>query len=170
MVVPIGERAHVVATVRAGTLGRHGGQVSLPGGVVEPGETFEQAALREAHEEVALPLADARVVGRLTPVDIPVSGFRLHPIVATTDRRPELRPADGEVASILQIAVDDLLDPACLVSTERNRDGRRLFVPAFHVGGHEIWGATAMVLAEFLTLLGWPEGGTAGTRRAQPDA
>ena len=61
---------------------RHGGQVSLPGGVVDPGETFEQAALREAHEEVALPLDEVRVLGALTPLDIPVSGFRLHPIVA----------------------------------------------------------------------------------------
>ena len=94
---------------------RHGGQVSLPGGVVEPGETFEQAALREAHEEVALPLDGVRVLGALTPLDIPVSGFRLHPIVAVTNARPTLTPADGEVAHILEIGVDDLLDPATLV-------------------------------------------------------
>jgi 8-oxo-dGTP pyrophosphatase MutT (NUDIX family) len=142
--------------VRADAL-RHGGQVSLPGGVVEPGETLEQAALREAHEEVALPLEPVRVLGALTPLDIPVSGFRLHPIVAVTDTHPPLTPADAEVATILEVALDELLDPVNFVRTTRERDGVRYVVPAFHVCGHEIWGATAMVLAEFLALLGWPE-------------
>lgn len=150
------ERAHIVLTVRADAL-RHGGQVSLPGGVVEPGETLEQAALREAHEEVALPLAPVRVLGALTSLDIPVSGFRLHPIVAVTETQPPLTPADGEVARILEIAVDELLDPANFVRTRRERDGVGYVVPAFRVCGHEIWGATAMVLAEFLAVLGWPE-------------
>jgi 8-oxo-dGTP pyrophosphatase MutT (NUDIX family) len=155
LIFPIDDRAHLVLTVRADTLGRHGGQISLPGGVVDAGETFEQAALREAREEVALPSADARILGSLTPIDIPVSGFRLHPVVAVMSRRPELRAADNEVAGILEIAVDDLLDRTCLLSSERERDGRTLLIPAFHVGGHEIWGATAMVVAEFLSLLGW---------------
>jgi 8-oxo-dGTP pyrophosphatase MutT (NUDIX family) len=148
------ELAHIVLTVRSDSV-RHGGQVSLPGGVVEPGETFEQAALREAHEEVALPLDGIRVLGALTPLDIPVSGFRLHPIVASTETRPVLTPADAEVAHILEVGVDQLLDPATLSSTVRERDGIRYHVPGFHVGGREIWGATAMVLAEFLALLGW---------------
>jgi len=152
------ERAHIVLTVRADAL-RHGGQVSLPGGVVEPGETFEQAALREAHEEVALPLASVRVLGALTSLDIPVSGFRLHPIVAVTETRPPLTAADGEVADILEVAVNELLDPASVVRTRRERDGVEFVVPAFLVCGHEIWGATAMVLAEFLALLGWPRVG-----------
>jgi 8-oxo-dGTP pyrophosphatase MutT (NUDIX family) len=147
--------AHIVLTVRADRL-RHGGQVSMPGGVVEPGETLEQAALREAHEEVALPLAPVRVLGTLTPLDIPVSGFRLHPIVAVTDTHPPLTPADAEVARILEVAVDELLDPANLVRTTRERDGVGYVVPAFRVCGHEIWGATAMVLAEFLAVLGLP--------------
>ena len=147
--------AHIVLTVRAGTLGRHGGQVSLPGGVVDPGETFEQAALREAHEEVGLPLEAVRVLGALTSLDIPVSGFSLHPIVAVTETRPTLTPSDREVAHILEVGVDELLNPAHFVSTERERDGFALTIPAFQVGGHEIWGATAMVLAEFLALLGW---------------
>src|SRR5476649_734928 len=108
LVFPIADRAHIVLTVRADTLGRHGGQVSLPGGVIDPGETSEQAALREAHEEVALPLDDVRVLGALTPLDIPVSGFRLHPIVAMRQTRPSLTPSDGEVARILEIGVDDL--------------------------------------------------------------
>jgi 8-oxo-dGTP pyrophosphatase MutT (NUDIX family) len=148
-------RAHIILTVRADRL-RHGGQISLPGGVVEPGETFEQAALREAHEEVALPLAPVRVLGALTSLDIPVSGFRLHPIVAVTETEPPLTPADDEVAHILGVGVDQLLDPANFIRTTRERDGVTYLVPGFHVGGREIWGATAMVLAEFLALLGWP--------------
>jgi 8-oxo-dGTP pyrophosphatase MutT (NUDIX family) len=148
------DAAHIVLTVRGDTP-RHAGQVSLPGGVVEPGETFEQAALREAHEEVALDRERVRVLGALTPLDIPVSGFRLYPIVAAVDERPALRPADGEVAHILEIAVDELLDPRAVRRLERARDGIALTVPGFHVAAHEIWGATAMVLAEFLTVLGW---------------
>jgi 8-oxo-dGTP pyrophosphatase MutT (NUDIX family) len=157
LVFPVGGRAHVILTVRADTLGRHGGQVSLPGGVVDPGETLEQAALREAHEEVALPLDDVRVLGALTPLDIPVSGFRLHPIVAVSRTRPVLTPSDGEVARILEVGVDELLNPEHFVTTERDRDGFALTVPSFRVADVEIWGATAMVLAEFLALLGWPD-------------
>jgi 8-oxo-dGTP pyrophosphatase MutT (NUDIX family) len=155
LLVPHEDAAHVVLTVRADSLDRHGGQVSLPGGVVDPGETFEQAALREAHEEVALPIEHVRVLGALTPIDIPVSGFRLHPIVAVNPTRPALTPADGEVARILYVALDDLLDAHHLRSTERQRDGVTLVVPAFHVNGEEIWGATAMILAELLALLDW---------------
>ncbi len=155
LIFPCDSDAHVVLTVRADTLGRHSGQVSLPGGVVEPGETFAQAALREAREEVALAIDTVRVLGALTPLDIPVSGFRLHPIVAASDTQPILRPSDGEVARILEVPVADLLADRHLRSTEQVRDGRPLTIPAFHVGGVEIWGATAMVLAEFLVLLGW---------------
>jgi 8-oxo-dGTP pyrophosphatase MutT (NUDIX family) len=155
LIFPVDGRAHVVLTVRAATLGRHGGQVSLPGGAWEPGETWEQTALREAHEEIALPLDGVRVLGALTPLDIPVSGFRLHPIVAAVNRRPPMRPADGEVASILEVAIDELIDPARLVTKKRVHDGHFLIVPGFHIHGLEIWGATAMVLAEFLILLGW---------------
>jgi 8-oxo-dGTP pyrophosphatase MutT (NUDIX family) len=149
------DTAHILLTVRADTLGRHGGQVSLPGGVIDPGETFEQAALREAHEEVGLAQDQVRVLGALTPLDIPVSGFRLHPIVGASETRPRLTPARGEVARILEIDVDELFAPDCVVHTPRERDGISLTIPGFHLHGVEIWGATAMVLAEFLSLLGW---------------
>ena len=148
------DHAHIVLTVRSDAV-RHGGQVSLPGGAVDPGETFERAALREAHEEVGLAADDVRVIGGLTPLDIPVSGFRLYPIVAVLNRTPVLTPADGEVARILHVSVNDLLNVRHLTETERVRDGQSLVVPAFHLHGVEIWGATAMVLAEFLVPLGW---------------
>lgn len=154
LVFPHADHAHVVLTVRSNAV-RHGGQVSLPGGVVDPGETFEAAARREAQEEIGLDDTRVRIAGPLTPLDIPVSGFRLHPIVASTDARPALLPSDGEVARILYVGVDELLHPSTVRETERKRDGVALTIPAFHLHGVEIWGATAMVLAEFLALLGW---------------
>src|SRR5215471_4649974 len=149
LVYAIGDRPHLVLTLRAGTLVRHGGQVSLPGGAINPGETIDQAALREANEEISLRNDEVRVIGELTPLDIAVSGFRLHPVVAAAHSRPRLMPSD-EVARILEVAVDDLLDPARLISIERLRDGQRAIVPAFRIDGEDVWGATAMVLAEFL--------------------
>ena len=154
LIFPIQELAHIVLTVRGDTP-RHSGQISLPGGVVEPGETLEQAALREAYEEVALPRDGIRVLGALTPLDIAVSGFRLHPIVACCEAQPPLRGADGEVATILELDLDELMAPGQPKIHERILGGVPVTVPGFHVRDREIWGATAMVLAEFLALLGW---------------
>ena len=96
------------------------------------------------------------MLGTLTPLDIPVSGFRLHPVVGDGDTRPALRPSDGEVARILEVAVDDLLAPGAVVWRSAERDGA--VASTFRRSRRrrvEIWGATAMVLAEFLALLGW---------------
>jgi 8-oxo-dGTP pyrophosphatase MutT (NUDIX family) len=155
LLFPVGDRAHVVLTERHPGLGRHAGQVSLPGGVVDPGESIEDAAVREAREEVGLKAGGVRLLGRLSPVDIAVSGFRLHPIVAAAPARQAWRPAQREVARILELPLAALLDPSALVLTERARGDVRVIAPAFQTCGSEIWGATAMVLAELLVVAGW---------------
>jgi 8-oxo-dGTP pyrophosphatase MutT (NUDIX family) len=156
LLFPIDNRPHLVLTVRAETLDRHGGQVSLPGGVIEPGETYEEAAFREAHEEVGLATAGVRRLGVLSPIDITVSGFRLHPVVAATDGKPALRASDGEVARIIEPPLAHLMDPERIAWRTMLRETGPLEFPVFLSEGVEIWGATAMVLAELLTMLDWP--------------
>jgi 8-oxo-dGTP pyrophosphatase MutT (NUDIX family) len=145
----------LILTVRTDRLGRHGGQVSLPGGAVDAGETVEQAALREAQEEIGLVPEAVRVLGRLTPVDVAVSGFRLHPVVAVSGVRPALQPSALEVARILEVAIDELMVPGAVSRHVITREGQAVEAPSFLVEGIPVWGATAMVLAELLTLLGW---------------
>src|SRR5262245_8047741 len=154
LLFPVDQHPHIVLTERAATLDRHGGQVSLPGGVIEAGETPEEAALREAHEEVGLATAVTRL-GVLSPLDIPVSGFRLHPVVAATDKRPALHASDGEVARIVEPPLAHLMDPTRTAWRTMTLEQGSLEFPVFLAEGVEIWGATAMVLAELLTLVGW---------------
>ena len=142
-------RAHLVLTVRTDVLRAHAGQVSLPGGSLEDGETPEDAARREAFEEVGVPADAVRVLGRLTPIYIPPSRFSVWPVVAVTPSRPPFVAQESEVAAVLEVAVDDVLDPARRRSSMRAAPLGDFDVPFFDLAGLEVWGATAMMLAEF---------------------
>ena len=153
LLFPVEGEAFIVLTVRSSRLPSHAGQVSLPGGAVEEGETLERAALREAHEEVGLEPSCVRLVGRLTPLHIPVSGFILHPVVGIADGRPVLRPSDAEVDRILEVPLASLVDPARRAVKRRAFEGTDFEIPYIDVDGAELWGATAMVVSELLSLL-----------------
>ncbi len=152
LLYPIDARVHVVLTRRADTLGRHAGQISLPGGAVDAHETIEAAALREAREEIGVGTAP-RVVGRLTALHIPVSNFALHPILAVTDRRPRFVAAAEEVAHIIEAPLDELRDGAARRRGWVWRGTEMIAAPYFEVRGERVWGATAMVLGELIHLL-----------------
>lgn len=146
---------HVPLTVRASALRHHTGQVSLPGGRVDPGESMEETALREAAEEVGLDGRTVEVVGRLTPLHIPVSGHLLHPVVAVAPSRPVFRIAQAEVDRLIEVPVERLrrADGVRWEQRVRERPPEVLMdIPYFEVDGAKVWGATAMVLAEFLAL------------------
>jgi 8-oxo-dGTP pyrophosphatase MutT (NUDIX family) len=150
------DRPHLILTVRRPELPQHGGQVALPGGAVEAGESVTEAALREAQEEVGIDPEQVRVLGELSPLHIPVSHFALHPVVAVTGRRPDLRLDEREVERILEVPLEQLCDPDRLVVETRQFGGRDYRVPFIRVGGQGVWGATAMILAELLYLIGCP--------------
>lgn len=156
LLYPLDAEAHIALTVRAAHLPKHAGQVSLPGGALEPGETVEATALREASEEVGIEISAVHVLGHLTPLHIPVSGFVLHPVVAVADHQPSFVPSAHEVARVINVSLLALSDPSAVRLRNNLHDSRHYEVPYFAIDGETVWGATAMVLSEFLTLIGSP--------------
>jgi len=144
----------VVLTLRSSELSRHRGQVSLPGGAMEPGESPADAAVREAVEEIGLDPGAVRTLGELTPFHVPVSGFIVHPVIAFLDGPASFRPCSPEVERIIEAPVSRILDRDALRIEARILDGLPYQVPYFDLLGHKVWGATAMILAELAELLG----------------
>ena len=146
-----------VLTVRAGELDQHANQVSLPGGSVDPGEGVEEAALREASEEIGVDPTSVRVVGTLSRLYIPVSDFVLHPVIGVAQTCPTFRPSLEEVGRLLEVPLRDLVAQGPRRGY-RWRSGRQIYVPYFELGGERVWGATAMVLSELRAAIGTPAG------------
>ena len=147
---------HLPLTLRGATLRHHTGQVSLPGGRLDAGETVEAAALREAHEEIGVAPADVEVLGQLTPLPIQVSGHLLHPVVGVAAARPAFVLAEHEVETLIEVPLADLrrMEVHWEVRWRARAPFGEMNVPCFDVGGSvRVWGATAMVLAEFLAVL-----------------
>lgn len=153
LLFPFGETTALVLTQRHADLKAHSGQISFPGGRIEPGETPVEAALREGWEEVGIDPAAPDVLGTLTDLYIPPSDFTVTPVVAAIPERPVFRPQEEEVDVIIEVPLPALLDPAAHVSAVWTFGEREIEVPYFAFGDFEIWGATAMMLAELLALL-----------------
>jgi 8-oxo-dGTP pyrophosphatase MutT (NUDIX family) len=139
-------------TVRHSALPHHAGQVSLPGGAVDAGESLEAAATREAHEEIGVPPDDLRVLGSLSRLWIPVSNFVVTPFVAVTDDRPAFRLHPGEVSALVEAPLAQLRETTRIGWAQRQRLEHVVDYPFLDIADHRVWGATAMMLSEFLCL------------------
>jgi 8-oxo-dGTP pyrophosphatase MutT (NUDIX family) len=146
--------ARLVFIRRPSTVLHHKDQVSFPGGRIEKGEDSVQAALRETWEEIGVPPDRVFVLGGLTPLYIPPSNFCIYPVVGTAAGPLPFRPQPEEVAEIIEVPLSHLRDPYSARRETWTIRGEPTDVSFYAFGPHKIWGATAMVLAEFLDVLG----------------
>lgn len=132
--------------------GHHSGQVSFPGGAFEPGDhTIIQTALRETREELGID-EEIEILGTLTRLHIPVSNFLVHPVVGWAHSRPRFQPDRSEVQYLIETKVGALLDPDSRDAETIFRHGMEIVTPFYKIGKEKVWGATAMILSEFLQL------------------
>ncbi|MEN8230571.1 MAG: CoA pyrophosphatase [Bacteroidota bacterium] len=132
--------------------GPHSAQVSFPGGAWEPADgSLEITAIRETREELGIK-GKIEVLGTLTELFIPVSNFLVTPFLGWMDRAPEFFPDQSEVQYIIEAPLKDLADPANRDSERLYRHGQSIEAPFYRVGKEKIWGATAMMLSEYLQL------------------
>jgi 8-oxo-dGTP pyrophosphatase MutT (NUDIX family) len=147
---------YVVLTRRARDLRAHRGEVSFPGGAVDPGERLEAAAVREAHEEIGLDPASVEVLGELDHLTTITSRSFIVPFVAVLDGRPELVANPAEVDLVLRVPLAELLRDDVFHEEwwRHDRFGTLIDHPIFffELAGDTVWGATAAMLRQFLAL------------------
>ncbi len=148
-----GTRVFVVLTRRTELVDHHQAQISFPGGRQEEGENLEQTALRETCEELGIQVSVFQVLGQLTPLYISPTNYCIYPVVARMTEPPQFKPSPYEVAEVLEIPLDYLCDPKTVRREMWTLHGMNVEVPFYIFKGHKIWGATAMVLAEFVEIL-----------------
>lgn len=152
--VPRAGHTAVLLTRRTETLATHAGQVSFPGGRIDPGDADAvAAALREAMEEVAIPAAQLQPLGFLDPFDT-ITGFRVLPVVATLAPDYLAVPNPAEVAEAFEVAIEPLLEGAHLHRRAAEFMGRTRHYWEYAQGPHRIWGATASMLVNLGRRLG----------------
>jgi 8-oxo-dGTP pyrophosphatase MutT (NUDIX family) len=150
------QQTHIVFTQRQEYNGAHSGQISFPGGKMDntdPDLTY--TALRETAEEVGVDVARDAVIGELSYLYVPPSNFVIYPYIAHLEELPQFVPEEKEVKRIIELPVQQLLNPRNQQSYRYHN--KRLNIefdsPSYLVEGTTIWGATAMILSELLTIL-----------------
>jgi 8-oxo-dGTP pyrophosphatase MutT (NUDIX family) len=147
-------QAHVVLTRRSSRLRSHTHQVSFPGGRLDPGEPPLAGALREAREEVGIDPASVEIIGRLAPVRTALNPSAITPFVGVTSDRPRLVPNPAEVERAFDVPLVELMDPDVYrEELWRFPEGTERSMAFFELVGDTVWGATATMLIDLLSLV-----------------
>lgn len=144
----------VLLTRRSEHVEHHKGQISFPGGAEDASDPdLRFTALRETHEEIGVHPADIEVLGQIDDF-LTISNFRIRPYIGLIEKAPYDFVFDSiEVAEILEVPFGHLLDPAHTRDEPREVDGRQFTMRSYHWNGHVIYGATALMLRQFIDLL-----------------
>jgi 8-oxo-dGTP pyrophosphatase MutT (NUDIX family) len=154
LLYPFNNSIHTVFMQRHNYDGVHGGQISFPGGKVEAADKdITDTALREASEEVGVDPKTVSVVGTLTPLYIPVSNMLVTPVVGWTVKKPEFIKQHEEVVFLFDADINRLLDPSIKKTKPMVIRGESIDIKYYDYDGNVIWGATAMMMHELLTII-----------------
>lgn len=156
LIYPDENKKRMVFIKRNEYRGPHSGQISFPGGMKEKhDEDHTSTALRETEEETGVPATGIEVLGELTPLIIPVSNFCVYPFVGWMDSMPEFHPDSIEVQYLICPDIRVLVAPENKKTGLFDRGGTTVSTPYIDIDGEMIWGATAMMLSEFTSLIGY---------------
>ncbi len=145
---------HFVLMKRSSKLRTHRGQISFPGGQKDKLDaSYYHTALRETFEELGVDQKHIQLLGKLTPLYIPVSNFMVHPFIAYTDSLIQFTPNNEEVEEVIELPITKLLDSHSITKEVWEKKGKTFCRPFFDFYGYKVWGATAMILSEFRELL-----------------
>jgi 8-oxo-dGTP pyrophosphatase MutT (NUDIX family) len=148
---------HLVLTKRSSKLRKHSGQISFPGGKMDKSDaSIEETALREAEEEIGIDRnSNIEIIGSLSPLLIPVTGFKVFPIVAFSHDKPAFYINDDEVEELLLVKLDDIISSKNIKQKvfSKTTSAKGHLAPYFNVNNVEVWGATAMILSELIVTL-----------------
>jgi len=153
LLFPIREDIHFFLTKRTDTVQYHKGQISLPGGAKEEGEELVGTALRETDEEIGISSDSIQIIGQLTPLLVPVTGFQIHPFIGFSEHKPETATDPMEVESVFSVSIHSLVHQKTHQLEERTLRGHLYQVPYYYLNNKKVWGATSMILSEFKTVL-----------------
>lgn len=154
LLYPEGNDVYLPLTIRSEQLASHRGEVALPGGATDPEDTGPTAtALRECEEEVGVAASGLELWGTLTSVYIAPSNFQITPVVAWSPVAPQIQANPSEVSGVITVSLQALLDPATVVTERWTLRDVEVDVPFFAIANQKVWGATALVLSEFVARL-----------------
>ena len=153
LLYPDQEKFYLPLILRPTYKGVHSGQIALPGGALEDAdEDLVQTALRETFEEVGVPSSQIQILGQLSPLYVFASNFLVQPVVGWTDTQPTFQTDPHEVAQLIKTPLGALQDPQNHYRETWELRDRTALVPHYRIQEHNVWGATAMMLSEFLSL------------------
>ena len=155
LLFPENNQLNTVLIKRPSYQGVHSAQVSFPGGkTAKIDSSIEATALRECNEEIGVESSEIKLIGSLTPLYIFASNFMVYPIIGYCNYKPTFKPDKKEVDYLIQTNIDTFQNPATIKHTEViASNGDKIATPYYNIQNEIVWGATAMIISEFVEVL-----------------